>query len=48
MEKKEKAARTPRMPRLIEALIVFALLIVIMAVGIMVYEVDPHVPMFFE
>lgn len=35
------------MPRLIEALIVFALLIVIMAVGIMVYEVDPHVPMFF-
>lgn len=47
MEKKEKAARTPRMPRLIEALIVFALLIVIMAVGIMVYGVDPHVPMFF-
>lgn len=47
MEKKEKAARTPRMPRLIEALLVFALLIAIMAVGIMVYEVDPHVPMFF-
>lgn len=34
------------MPKLIEACITLALLIVFLAVGIMYYGVDPHVPMF--
>ena len=41
-----KTTRQPRMPRLIEALATMAVLIVVLAVGIMVYGVDPHVPMF--
>lgn len=44
--KEVKQAREPRKPKVIEALITFAVLIVVMAVGIIVYEVDPHVPMF--
>ena len=35
-----------RMPKLWEALITLAVLILALAVGIMYYEVDPHVPMF--
>ena len=41
-----KTTRQPRMPRLIEALATMAVLIIVLAVGIMVYGVDPHVPMF--
>lgn len=36
----------PRPPHLWEAILSFGVLIVVMAVGIMVFEVDPHVPMF--
>ena len=43
MSAKEK---TPRIPKLWEALLTMGLLIVIMAVAILVYGVDPHVPMF--
>ena len=35
-----------RMPKLYEALLTMAILIAVLAVGIIVYEVDPHVPMF--
>lgn len=42
---KEKAKKSPRKPKLWEALLSFAVLIVIMAVGIVVFEQDPHVPM---
>ena len=41
MSKQEK---TPRIPKLWEALLTMGLLIVIMAVAILVYGVDPHVP----
>ena len=44
--KEVKQAREPRKPKVIEALITFAILIAVMAVGIIVYGVDPHVPMF--
>lgn len=44
--KEEKKKRTPRMPKLWEALVTLGVLIVVMAVGIMVFEVDPHIPMF--
>ena len=38
--------RTPRMPKIWEALITLAFLVAMLAIGIMVYGVDPHVPMF--
>lgn len=38
--------KTPRMPKLWEALLVLGLLIAVLAVGIIVYGVDPHIPMF--
>ncbi len=38
--------RTPRMPKVWEALITLAFLVAMLAIGIMVYGVDPHVPMF--
>ncbi len=41
-----KKASKGRMPKLWEALITLAVLILALAVGIMHYEVDPHVPMF--
>ena len=41
-----KTKRTPRLPRVWEALLTFLVLIVIMAVGIIVFKVDPHIPMF--
>ena len=42
MEKEEK---TVRMPKVWEAVIVLAVLILSLAIGIIVYGVDPHVPM---
>ena len=36
----------PRAPHLWEAILSFGVLIAVMAVGIIVFEVDPHVPMF--
>jgi NhaC family Na+:H+ antiporter len=42
MEKKE---RIPRKPKVWEALLSFIVLIVIMAVGIAIFGVDPHIPM---
>ncbi|MEA4989226.1 MAG: Na+/H+ antiporter NhaC, partial [Anaerovorax sp.] len=44
MDKKSK--RQPRPARLHEALFSFVMLIIVMAVGIMVFEVAPHIPMF--
>ena len=41
----EKTA-TPRMPKLWEALLVLLLMVGVLAVGIIVYQVDPHIPMF--
>ena len=38
--------KTPRMPKLWEALLVLGLLVAVLAVGILVYGVDPHVPLF--
>ena len=43
MDKKEK---TPKMPKLWQALITLGFLVAMLAIGIMVYGVDPHVPMF--
>lgn len=42
MENKERAVR---MPKVWEAVIVLGVLILVLAVGIIVYGVDPHVPM---
>ena len=42
METKEKAIR---MPKVWEAVLVLCFLIVILAIGIIIYGVDPHVPM---
>ena len=39
-------SKEKRMPKLWEALLVMAVLIACLAVGIMIYGVDPHVPMF--
>lgn len=41
----ELKKRTPRPPKLWEALISFLFLIAVMAIGIAVFHVDPHVPM---
>ena len=41
-----KKERTPRMPKLWEALLVLGLLVAVLAIGIVVYGVDPHIPMF--
>lgn len=38
--------KEPRMPKLWEALLVLGLLVGVLAVGIIVYGVDPHIPMF--
>lgn len=42
----EKQVREPRMPKLWEALLTMLFLVVMLAIGIIVYGVDPHVPMF--
>ena len=39
-------AKEPRAPKLYEAIITFLGLVVIMSVGIVVFEVSPHIPMF--
>lgn len=41
-----KKSREPRMPKVWEALITLVLLIAILAIGIVIYEADVHVPMF--
>ena len=41
-----KTKKTPRLPRVWEALLTFLVLIAIMAVGIIVFKVEPHIPMF--
>ena len=41
-----KKTREPRMPKVWEALITLVLLIIVLAVGIVKYEADVHVPMF--
>lgn len=41
-----KKSREPRMPKVWEALITLVLLVVVLAVGIIIYEADVHVPMF--
>ena len=38
--------KTPRLPKLWEALLTLGFLIGLMAAAILVYEVDPHIPMF--
>ena len=42
---KEKVKKTPRMPKIWEALLSFGVLITVMAVGIVVFDQAPHVPM---
>ncbi len=42
----EEKKSTGRMPKVWEACITLAILIAVLAVGIIVFEVDPHVPMF--
>ncbi len=42
----ENKAKEPRMPRLWEALLTMLFLVAMLAIGIIVYGVDPHVPMF--
>lgn len=42
----EKKVKTPRTPKLWEALITMAFLVAMLALGIVKYGVDPHVPMF--
>ncbi len=38
--------KTPRMPKIWEALLTLAFLVAMLAIGIIIYGVDPHVPMF--
>lgn len=45
--RKQKAPSTPRKPKLREAILSFLFLIVVMAVGVVCYGSDPHVPMLF-
>ena len=42
----EEKKSTGRMPKLWEACITLAVLILVLAAGIIIFEVDPHVPMF--
>ena len=46
MDKNETKTRQPRMPKLWEALVTLLFLVAVLALGIIVYGVDPHVPMF--
>lgn len=45
MEEKAKV-KEPRMPRFWEAIVSFLGLIIVMSIGIIVFKVDPHIPMF--
>lgn len=42
----ETTKNGPRLPKLYEAVFTFVMLIIVMAVGIIKYEVSPHIPMF--
>ena len=42
----ENKTKTPRLPKLWEALLTLGFLVALMAAAILVYEVDPHIPMF--
>ncbi len=46
MSNETKVIKEPRQPKIIHALLTFGLLIVVMAISIIVYGVDVHVPMF--
>lgn len=46
MEQNNNNVQQPRAPYLWEALLSFAALIIIMSLGIIVFKVDPHIPMF--
>ena len=43
---KETKVREPRMPKVWEAILSFAGLMIVMGIGIMVYDSGPHIPMF--
>lgn len=43
---KRKTIRTPRPPKVHHALIIFAILIIVMSVGVIVYDADAHVSIF--
>ena len=45
-EENKNEVQDGRMPKLGEALITMAIMIAVIAVGIIVFGVDPHVPMF--
>ncbi len=46
MGKDSTSAKTPRQPYVWEAIVSFAGLIIIMSIGIIKFQVDPHIPMF--
>ena len=46
MENEKEKNRTPRTPKIYHPLITFAILIAVMAIAIVKYGVDVHVPMF--
>lgn len=43
---KEAKVKEPRAPHLWEAIVSFLGLVIVMAIGIAVFGVDPHIPMF--
>jgi len=43
--RKEQGAKTARMPKVWEALIVLIFLVAMLSIGIIVYGVDPHIPL---
>lgn len=45
-DNEKKVLKQPRDAKLYEALLTFAILIAVMAVGIIVFKADPHIPMF--
>ena len=46
MKNVKSESKSPRMPKLWEALLTMGILVLVMAVAILVYGVDPHIPMF--
>lgn len=44
---KENNSKPPRQPTLLEALLSFFFLVAVMAAGIIIFKVEPHIPMFF-
>ena len=43
---KETKTKQPRAPHFWEAIVSFLGLIVVMSIGIIIFKVDPHIPMF--